>query len=482
MASPAPAPVPIPASAPSPARVTTVDPLIAGRTVHSADRTTLTGVHGEPLADIGQAPRLLAVSALRELRRHADGTPPGAEVFRRAADLFGDAVLDGESPAEHIRRVALAAGLTAGTVRLAMAELAAEMREFPAVAAAELPATDFGPGHRTRWVPRGRLFAAVLASNHPTPSSSWLQALFHGYSVLVRPGGRDPFTPRRLIAALLRAGLSPHRIAFLPSAHTVGEFLLKEADRGVVYGGDRAVAAWQDHETVAARGPGRAKAFVDIAPDDTVLDHLAAYAAFDGGTRCTNLSAVLTTGPVDELADRLAHRLSALPVLPATDPKAALPVLERGRAEQLRAQLAALRETLTDHSARLDLHDPFVELDDGSFLPRPLVLSADRAGHPAVGTELPFPFVVVAPWREDDGIAPLRRSLVLNLLTERADLLDRAVLEPSIRKITTGTALPWEVPHGIPHDGSYTQFLLEPKGLVGAGTHPRTEGETDEAT
>ncbi|CAM5686805.1 aldehyde dehydrogenase family protein [Streptomyces aurantiogriseus] len=469
----------------SPAPVA-VDPMIAGRTVHSADRVPLTGVLGEPLADIGQAPRLLAVSALRELRKHADGTPPGAEVFRRAADLFADAELDGESPEDYVRRVTLGAGLTTTTVRLATAELTAEMRDFAAVADAELPGTDFGPGNRTRWVPRGRLFAAVLASNHPTPSSSWLQALFHGYSVLVRPGGRDPFTPRRLIAALLHAGLDPHRVAFLPSPHTVGEFLLKEADRGIVYGGDRAVAAWQDHETVAARGPGRAKALVDVVPDDTVLDHLAEYAAFDGGTRCTNLSAVLTTGPVDELADRLAHRLSALPVLPATDPKASLLVLERSRADQLEQTLTVLRETLTDHSARLDLHDPFVRLDDGSFQPRPLVLSADRADHPALGTELPFPFVVVAPWQERDGIAPLSRSLVLNLLTDRDDLVDRAVLEPGIRKITTGTVLPWNVPHGIPHDGSYTQFLLEPKGIVGDGRLGRSvrdnRGDSDETT
>lgn len=462
MATPMPTPSPTLTHAPA-----VIDPLIAGRTVHSADRSPLTGVLGEPLADVGQAPRLLAVSALRELRERADGLPPGPDVFRRAADLFTDATLEGESPEEYARRVTLGTGLTATTVRLSAAELAAEMRDLTGIARAELPDTDFGPGHRTRWVPRGRLFAAVLASNHPTPSSSWLQALFHGYSVLIRPGSRDPFTPRRLIAALIEAGLPPHRVAFLPSAHAVGEFLLKEADRGIVYGGDRAVASWQDNETVAARGPGRAKALLDVEPDDAVLDHLAESAAFDGGTRCTNLSAVFTSRPVGEVADLLAHRLSALPVLPAADPKASLLVLERTRAEQLERQLAALRETLTDHTGRFDLHDPLVRLDDGSFLPRPLVLSADRADHPALGTELPFPFVVVAPWREEDGIAPLRQSLVLNLLTSRGDLIDRAVLEPSIRKITTGTALPWATPHGIPHDGNYTQFLLEPKGIVG---------------
>lgn len=61
---------------------------------------------------------------------------------------------------------------------------------------------------------------------------------------------------------------------------------------------------------------------------------------------------------------------------------------------------------------------------------------------------------------------PLRESLVLNLLTEREDLAERALLEPTVRKVTRGTVLPWTAVPGIPHDDNYTQFLLEPKGVV----------------
>lgn len=62
---------------------------------------------------------------------------------------------------------------------------------------------------------------------------------------------------------------------------------------------------------------------------------------------------------------------------------------------------------------------------------------------------------------------PLRDSLVLNLLTDREDVVDRAVREPSVRKVVRGTVLPWATVPGIPHDDNFTQFLLEPKGVIG---------------
>ncbi|GAA2608910.1 aldehyde dehydrogenase family protein [Streptomyces axinellae] len=444
-----------------------LDPLVAGEAVPSADRSTLRGVHGRALADVGLAPRLMAQSAVDTLRARASGEPPDPALFRRAAELLAQDTLGGETPEDYTRRVALSTGLAQSAVRNALTELAAELRELSEATAAELPGGDLGSGFRTRWVPRGRLFAAVMASNHPAPHGAWAQALFHGYSVLVRPGGRDPWTPRRLAAALLGAGLPAGRLALLPSSHQVGEFLLGAADLGIVYGGESAVGRWRGRTTTAVRGPGRTKALLDVPLTEDVLAHLVHTVAFDGGTRCTNVSVLLTSGPVEQTADKLAERLSALPALPVTDPAAALPVTGRERAGQLAAQVARLAEGLTDHSARFDSRPLAVELADGSYCPRPVVLSSATHDHPSVGAELPFPFVVVVPWDPADGTAPLRDSLALNLLTDRPGLLAGAVGEPSVRKVTTGAVPPWSTAPGIPHDGSFTGFLLEPKGVVG---------------
>ncbi|MGW4891648.1 aldehyde dehydrogenase family protein [Kitasatospora sp. NPDC004240] len=439
----------------------TVDPLVAGRTSASLDRVALTDVHGAPLADLGQAPRLAAQAALAVLRRKADGLAPDPAVFPLAGRLFAEAELDGEDPAEYLRRVTAATGLPAGSVRAATALIREELAGFAATTAAELPAGRLGPAHEVRWAPAGRLFAAVMASNHPAPHTTWAQALYHGYAVLVRPGGRDPFTPRRLAAALLAAGLPAHRLAFLPGPHATGEFLLEQADRGIVYGGDAAVRRWHGSAKVTTRGPGRTKALLDADPTEELVGHLAASAAIDGGTRCNNLSAVLTSRPVAEVAAALAARLYAAHAAPEE-----LPVLEASRAEGLRRQVDALRAGLRDHTAVHHGGEWLEPLPGGAFRARPLVLSADRAGHPAVGTELPFPFLVVAPWREADGTAPLGGSLVLNLLTDRPGLVEAALREPGVRKVTVGAALPWDSVPGVPHEGNYTQFLLEPRGLV----------------
>jgi hypothetical protein len=449
-----------------------IDPVIAGRTVPSLDRAELTGVDGSRLADVGQAPPLMVQGALLQLRRDATGVPPDPEIFAEAAELFADAEVAGETRAEYERRVVLGTGLAASTVHRATRDLVTEVAELPETTRAELPGTDLGRHHRTRWVPAGRVFAAVMASNHPAPNSTWVQALYHGYRVLVRPGARDPFTARRLLNALIQAGLPADRAAFVPCSHAVAEFLLAQADRGIVYGGDDAVRKWQGSGTVTTRGPGRTKALLDSGflaasglPE--VIEHLALAAAYDGGVRCNNLSAVLTDRPVSEVADALAQRLGAVPVAPATDPQAVLPVMERARAQGMAQQLEALYGRLKDHTTQLS-GPTFVEFDDGSTAVRPVVLSTDDPQDPAIGLELPFPFVVVAPWDHASGVGQLRGSLVANLLTRREGLIDAALREPTIRKVTRGLVKPWAAKPGIPHDGNYTQFLLEPKGLVDA--------------
>ncbi|ONI88620.1 arylcarboxylate reductase [Actinosynnema sp. ALI-1.44] len=445
-----------------------INPILGGRETVSSDRVLLTSVRGQPLADVGLVPRLLAQVAVDGLRRGGDGSPPDPAIFETAAQLFAHETVAGETYDAYAHNVMLSTGLTASSVSQATADIVTQLSELRAVTMAELPSAGFTSGFGTRWVPRGEVFTCLLASNHPAPNASWVQALFHGYRVLVRPGGRDPFTPHRLLGALLAAGLPPDSAAFVPCGHAVGEYLVDVADRALVYGGEQAVARWRGQESVAVRGPGRAKALLDVDPTDEVLDHLAFTASFDGGARCTNLSAVFTSRPVAEVADGLAERLTKIPALPATDPEAVLLTLDRTRADLLGGQLSRMRgDGLHDHSGQLDDRDTVVEVGDGSCVVRPSILSTDRADDSRLGTELPFPFVIVAPWHHDDGVVPLRDSLVLNLITDRRDLVDRAVREPSIRKVAGGLAVPWATAPGIPHDGNFTQFLLEPKGIIG---------------
>jgi hypothetical protein len=55
---------------------------------------------------------------------------------------------------------------------------------------------------------------------------------------------------------------------------------------------------------------------------------------------------------------------------------------------------------------------------------------------------------------------------VLNLLTDNVAITGQALLDHSVRKITDGAVLPWDLVPGMPHDGNYTEFLLDAKGVV----------------
>ncbi|UOE18876.1 aldehyde dehydrogenase [Thermobifida halotolerans] len=445
-----------------------INPIVCGETVPSRDRTRLDGVDGTPLAEIGTAPRLLAQAAVNRMRRSSGGGAPDPDVFAEAGRLFAAAELDGETPEDYRRRVSAATGAPIGVIDRASEGIRDSLGRTDRLNRAELPQPFAVPGFETRWVPRGSLLAAIVPNNHPEPNVSWVRALSLGYSVLVRPGSRDPFTPRRLMAALLTAGLPPEKASLLPGSHELGEHLLTQTDLGLFYGGPGAVERWRTRGDVLVRGPGRSKALVDAPVTEDLVDDLVDWIADDGGVRCNNISAVLVNGDHTALADQLAESLAKLPLLAPTDPEAVLPAINRDDADAMREYLRNLTEGAVDHSGHHYADGPVTETADGNVLMRPLVVSTDDPSHPLVGTELPFPFVVVAPWREEDGIAPLRDSLVVSVLSEREDLAEALVLEPSVRKVVVGRTRPWTSLPELPHDGSLAGFLMEPKAVVNA--------------
>ena len=83
-----------------------------------------------------------------------------------------------------------------------------------------------------------------------------------------------------------------------------------------------------------------------------------------------------------------------------------------------------------------------------------------------VNIELAFPCVWVSPWSRDDGIAPLRHSLVVNAITSDDDLIDDLVAEPSITNVYSGHRPTYYTAPGIPHDGFLANFLMRCKGFV----------------
>lgn len=432
-----------------------LQPLVGGETFACDETADLLGVDGAPVARVGVSPMLLLQLALRRLSGAA--VPPA--VFSQAGRLFAEAELAGESVDEYRRRVVAATGLPYRVVNDGLYSVRDGLAQLEESNARQLPMPAVG----VRWVPRGRTFGIVAPSNHVDPHLTWARALSFGYGVIVRPGTRDPFTPFRLAAALLAAGLPPHCLSVVPGDHHLGERLLAQSDVGIVYGGPAAVSRWEDHPRVLTRGPGRSAVLLDHPLSPDIVEALARSVAGDAGVRCTNTSVIRTSEDPAEVADVLAARLDALPTLPAAHRDAMLPTVSMGQAEQLRCAVAELEHAgFRRHSA----DDGPVPLPDGSYVARPVVLSTTDSRHPSIGTELPFPFVVITPWSADDGLEPFGRTLALSVFSDDADLPRAALAEPRIRRVVVGGMAPWTTRPELPHDGSLTGFLLEPKALL----------------
>jgi acyl-CoA reductase-like NAD-dependent aldehyde dehydrogenase len=259
----------------------------------------------------------------------------------------------------------------------------------------------------------------------------------------------------------------------LPGGHDTAEFLVRHADRALVYGGPDTVARWSGRDTVALRGPGRSKVLLCGTADEAAIAHTAHTVLADGGVRCTNTSVVLTTDDVHRVADALAAALAGPEPCPVLDPRAQLPAFPPERARRLAAEIGRLTAGgLRHHPTGPTGPDGTVELADGSHTLPPVVLSTTDPGHPATGTELPFPFVVVAPWTPREGTGRLRESLVLTLIGADPDLPERLLDEPTVRRLVIGHGDPWTSAPGLPHDGSLAQFLLEPKAVIHAEVNP----------
>ncbi|WP_338899962.1 aldehyde dehydrogenase family protein [Streptomyces sp. TG1A-60] len=437
------------------------------------NRLTVADVTGRPVAELSQVPRLFVqrgLSALRAARPAGSGEL--AEVIARAGYAFANGTVGGLSAPDYQRLVSRVSGVPVAVVRSATARIERAAAEVDRTVRCARPTAtvDHWRDPLTRgggavWARRGDVFAVHAAGNHPGVHSLWLEALALGYRVAVRPSGREPFTPHRLVTALREAGIGDDRLLLLPTDHQVADDVVRGADRSLVYGGDAVVEKYRAHPSVLTQGPGRSK--ILLADVDTglssALDTMVASIRDEGGVACVNATAVFVAGDPAPVAEAIAERLAGLPSLPPEHDKAVLPVQPTADARRLEKYLLGHADGAT---LRLGGDGIVDELGDGSAVLRPAVIQLDRPDAPQLGTELPFPCVWVAPWSPEDGVGPLRNTLVLTVIGRDEQLVERLVDEPSISNVHVGDhPTHWMAP-GVPHDGYLAEFLMRSKAVI----------------
>jgi acyl-CoA reductase-like NAD-dependent aldehyde dehydrogenase len=436
------------------------------------NREIIKDTSGVPVAELSVVPRLFiyrSIDAQRKLGPLQAAEREGA--LTRAADVFVSSTIAGLDFDSYVALTCRVSGLPIAAAR-AGAHAVAE--SLTTACDAVRPARPVGASPDWRevntaggavWARRGEVLAVHAPGNAPGVHGLWPQALALGYRVAIRPSRREPFTAHRLIHALRQTGFRAGDALYLPTDHTVADDVIQAADLAMIYGGQHIVDRYAQDPRVLTNGPGRTKILITAECDwrdylDVIVDSIANL----GGMACVNATAVLYEGDAAPLAHAIAERLSTIAPLPNTDERAVLPTTSidaaRALADHLAVRAAGTVAVLGADQVVADLGGGFAAL-------RPTVHLLATPDPTKLNVELPFPCVWISPWSRADGIAPLRNSLVLNVITTHDELVDELLNEPTVTNVYRGRHATHHTAAHIPHEGFLADFLMRNKGFIG---------------
>ena len=232
-----------------------------------------------------------------------------ADYCEKAADLFLNGDLpwgvgdDMQSPEDYAAALSLSTGLPYSLCRLNMGKVYEAMANIRAILSGltrSMPLSLFDDGYVTQegldvnFFPQTNSLGVLLPSNSPGVNSLWLPAPVLKIPVILKPGREDPFTPWRIIQAMIAAGFPAEGFGFYPTTHEGGNTLLFEVGRGIAFGSDKTVKQYAPYRNIQVHGSGNSKVLVGndfIHRWEQDLDIMVQSIAANGGRSCINASA-----------------------------------------------------------------------------------------------------------------------------------------------------------------------------------------------
>jgi hypothetical protein len=324
-------------------------------------------------------------------------------------------------------------------------------------------------GRPIAYVPRGHTLGVVLPNNSPGVHALWAPALALKTALVLKPGSAEPWTPYRMLQALLRAGAPPEAFGYYPCDHAGAGELLRACGRGMFFGDASAAARYAHDARIELHGPGYSK--VLLGPDQadawrTHLDVMAASILDNAGRSCINASGVWVTAHGAAIADALAQRLAAVQPLPAEDEQAQLAPFVDGRvAERISALVdQGLAEGgAEDVTARYRRGPRLVRFEGATYLLPTIVRCAPE--HPLANREFLFPFASVVEAPAETFPAALGPTLALTALTADPALLARLSVSTDVQRLNLGALPTSRVAWDQPHEGNLFEHLWARRAL-----------------
>jgi hypothetical protein len=399
------------------------------------------------------------------------------EICQRAAEHFaGDALPlgdDMQTPDDYVRQVSATTGLPHVLVRRNMAKIGGVMAEMKDVLAGltrnlDLSVLDEGfgeaGGQPISFFPRTESLGVVLPNNSPGVHSLWIPAVPLKIPLVLKPGSAEPWTPFRVIQALIKAGAPREAFSFYPTDHAGAGEILRRTGRGMVFGDAGSTGIWKDDARVEVHGPGYSKIIIgeDCIDDwEKYLDVMVASVADNGGRSCINASAIWVPSRAEEISEALAARLARILPRAAEDEAAGLaPFADANVAARINSSIEQdlAQPGARDVTASYRDNERLVNWQNCSYL-LPTVLLCESVEHPLANREFLFPFASVVQIEQNSIPAALGPSLVVTAITSDPELIRRLVASPNVDRLNLGAVPTSQVSWNQPHEGNLFEHL-----------------------
>jgi acyl-CoA reductase-like NAD-dependent aldehyde dehydrogenase len=460
-----------------------------GKPYDSLEKETV--VHfatGEPIATISQTNGALIARDLRQAEKAREvllalSTSELLARCKKAGELYRNAMLPigsgQQSPSEFVHAQSASTGLPENMCRANMEKCAFVLQNMESILTALTRGLDLdilrrgfgeeGRGVTVSYQPTTPILGAVLPSNSPGVHTLWLPAIPLQIGLALKPGSSEPWTPYRIVAAFVAAGIPAEAMSLYPgSGADVGSALLNACQRSMIFGSQQTIDRYAGNPRVQAHGPGWSK----ILLGDDVVDHWEQYLDLmvesifsNGGRSCINASGVWASRHTKEISAALAERLGPIDVLPPTDPKAGLaafttPGVAPAVWDMIAADLAS--GGVTDQTAKFGPR--LVRQERCDYL-RPMIVHTDSPEHPICGKEYMFPFASVVTCPQGEMLSRIGSTLVCTVIT-RDDAWRKQLLSArQIDRLNLGPVPTNRLNWLQPHEGNIIDFLYRSRAV-----------------
>jgi len=445
--------------------------------VHAAHHQTR-----EPFVRISQANGGLILRDLLEQKfaRNALASLSTRELLNicaRAADHFATGVLplgdNEQTPEDYVRQVSATTGLPHVMVRRNMQKIRGVMAEMENVLAGltrnlDLAILDEGvgevEGHALSFYARTESLGVVLPNNSPGVHSLWVPAVALKIPLVLKPGSAEPWTPFRIIQAMIRAGCPKNAFSFYPADHSGAGEILRHCGRGMIFGDSTSTGMYADDNRVEIHGPGYSKILIgeDCVDNwEQYLDVMATSIVENGGRSCINASGIWVTAHAAEIADALAERLAQIVPRDAEDEAAAIaPFTDANVAARINQTIdQGLSEPgARDVTAAYRAGERLATWQTCSYL-LPTIVHCENASHALANREFLFPFASIVQVRQDEMVNAIGPSLVVTAITRDPALIGELVSSLNVDRLNLGAVPTNQVSWDQPHEGNLFEHL-----------------------